>query len=79
MISETDRSSATQSLRVIRELVITTARNAADSTTRRISLVRRVNGCSRLPVTLMSRPSTRTGNNVTVPGPCAREAQPTGL
>ena len=32
----------------------------AASSSRRMSLVRRVNGCSKLPETVMSRPSTRT-------------------
>src|SRR5690606_27298725 len=37
----------------------TTATPAIAKTTRRISLVRLVSGCSRLPVTGISRPSTR--------------------
>ena len=60
-IREIDFSRPTQSLRVISELVITTARNSPDSATRMMSVVRRVSGCSRSPVTAMSRPSTRTG------------------
>ena len=59
-MSEIDLSSATQSYRVISELVMTTARKIAASSSRRMSLVRRVYGCSKLPETVISRPSTRT-------------------
>ena len=55
---EMDFSSSSHRVRVISELVITTPRNAPDSTTRRMSLVRRVGGCSKLPETVTSRPST---------------------
>src|SRR5436190_1603161 len=58
-ISEMDFSSASHSFRVISELVITAARNTAARTRRRMSFVRRVSGCSKLPETVMSRPSTR--------------------
>ena len=57
---EIDFSSDTQSYRVISELVMTAARNSAASASRMMSLVRRVNGCSKLPETVTSRPSTRT-------------------
>ncbi len=59
-MSEIDLSRPTQSYRVISELVMTTARKTAASKSRRMSLVRRVRGCSKLPVTVISRPSTRT-------------------
>src|SRR5277367_543506 len=55
---EMDFSSSSHRVRVTSELVITIASNAADSTTRRMSLVRRVRGCSKLPETLTSCPST---------------------
>src|SRR6185312_4337596 len=54
-----DLSSATHLLRVTTDPAITTARNSAARPTRRMSLVRRVSGCSKLPETVMSRPSTR--------------------
>ena len=57
---ETDFSRLIQSLRVIRELVMTIARNAVADARRTMSLVRRVSGSSRLPETVTSRPSTRT-------------------
>src|SRR6476469_6467414 len=54
-----DFSSATHSLRVMSELVITAARNTAARASRRMSLVRRVSGCSKLPETVICRTSTR--------------------
>ena len=56
---ETDFSSAIHRERVISELVITAARKTVARTSRMMSLVRRVSGCSKLPETVMSRPSTR--------------------
>ncbi|ELP44245.1 hypothetical protein D522_23305 [Mycobacterium avium subsp. paratuberculosis S5] len=44
---------------MITEPVITTARKISAIPSRRMSLVRRVSGCSKLPETMMSRPSTR--------------------
>src|ERR1700724_4288332 len=58
-ISDIDRSSATHCGRVISEPAITIAKKTTDAASRRMSLVRRVSGCSKLPETLMSRPSTR--------------------
>ena len=55
---EMDFSSSSHRVRVTSELVITIASNAADSANRRMSLVRRVKGCSKLPETVTSRPST---------------------
>jgi hypothetical protein len=59
-MSEIDFSSDIQSYRVISELTMTTVRNNAASTSRRMSLVRLLSGCSKLPETVISRPSTRT-------------------
>ncbi len=55
---EMDFSSSSQRVRVTSELVITIASSAPDSATRSMSLVRRVKGCSKLPETVTSRPST---------------------
>jgi hypothetical protein len=70
-IPEIDLSSATQSLRVISELVMTATRNTAARANRTMSLVRRSSGCSRLPATATSRPSTRIRS--TYPGECDLE------
>ena len=58
MMREMDISRPSQRVRVTSELVITIASSAPDSATRSMSLVRRVRGCSKLPETLTSRPST---------------------
>src|SRR4051794_35632105 len=55
---EMDISRPSQRVRVTSELVTTTASSAPDSATRSMSLVRRVRGCSKLPETQTSRPST---------------------
>jgi len=58
---EIDFSRFTQSLRVMIELVMMRARITAATDTRTMSVVRRVSGCNRSPVTVTSRPSTRIG------------------
>ena len=45
------------------EPVITSAKKSEASISRRMSLVRRINGCSKVPETMMSRPSTRMYND----------------
>src|SRR5271166_5954279 len=54
-----DFSSAIHRGRVITELTTTVTSNTVAMATRMMSLVRRVSGCSKLPETAMSRPSTR--------------------